>query len=144
MEDAGGQVLDRETRKISVADLSGAGLVVQTPQVFRARTVREWQTQAADFNTVPLPGREFRRTDRLLIRVVAQSSAAQPVVSARLLNRLGQEMTSPLTVSPAGRPGMTNVDAPLASIPPGDYLIEIKVAAGGEETTSLVAFRVTG
>lgn len=144
MEDAGGQVLDRETRKISVADLSGAGLVVQTPQVFRARTVREWQALAADFNTVPLPGREFRRTDRLLIRVVAQSSAAQPVVSARLLNRVGQEMTSPLTVTPAGRPGITNVDAPLASIPPGDYLIEIKVAAGGEETTSLVAFRVTG
>jgi VWFA-related protein len=144
IEDAGAQVLDREARKITVADLSGAGLVLHTPQVFRARTVREWQTLATEFNTVPLPGREFRRTDRLLIRVVAQSSTAEPVVSARLLNRLGQEMTSPLTVTPAGRPRTTNVDAPLASIPVGDYLIEITVAAGSEQTTSLVAFRVTG
>src|SRR4029450_11142042 len=47
VEDSGKQVLDRETRKIVVPSL-GVGLTMSTPQVFRARTVREFQTLAAD------------------------------------------------------------------------------------------------
>jgi hypothetical protein len=143
IEDGSGEVLDRETQTITVADLS-SGLVLTTPEVFRARTAREWQTLAADFDQLPLPIREFRRTDRLLVRVAARSDAGVPTVTARLLNRLGDAMTSPFEVAPSGRPGVTHIDAPLSSIPVGDYLIEIKAATGSEEKTSLLPFRVIG
>jgi hypothetical protein len=142
VEDAGNQVLDRETRKIVVPSL-GVGLTTSTPEVFRARTVREFQTLVADPAAVPLTEREFRRTDRLLIRVGAQSPASQtPTISARMLNRGGDEM-SPLQVTPAAFGGLTNIDVPLAALPTGEYLIEIKASDGGEQTVTLVAIRIT-
>jgi VWFA-related protein len=142
VEDAGNQVLDRETRKIVVPSL-GVGLTMSTPEVFRARTVREFQTLATDAAAVPLTEREFRRTDRLLVRLAAQSAATQaPTISARMLNRDGGEMTR-LSSTPAGFGGMTNIDVPLAALPTGEYLIEIKASDGAEQTTTLVAIRIT-
>lgn len=142
VEDAGNQVLDRETRKIIVPSM-GPGLTISTPEVFRARTVREWQALSADAAAVPLPEREFRRTERLLVRVGAQSAAGSPTLGARLLNREGGELAV-LTTSPAGFGGLTHIDAPLAAIPPGDYLIEIQASDGTEQTVTLVAIRITG
>jgi VWFA-related protein len=142
VEDAGNQVLDRESRKIVVPSL-GVGLTTSTPEVFRARTVREFQTLVADPAAVPLTEREFRRTDRLLVRVGAQSAASQtPTISARMLNRDGGEM-SPLQATAAAFGGLTNIDVPLAALPTGEYLIEIKASDGGEQTITLVAIRIT-
>ena len=141
IEDATSGVIDRETRKMDVPSL-GLGLTLSTPQVFRGRTLREWQTLAADPAAIPLPEREFRRTDHLLVRVAAASPGGPPTVTARLLNRDGGSMT-PLTVSPAGAPGVVNIDTPLASLPTGEFLIEISVTDGTEKTSTLVAIRVT-
>ena len=47
VEDASAEVLDRETRKIIVPGL-GLGLTLSTPEVFRGRTLPEWQALAAD------------------------------------------------------------------------------------------------
>jgi VWFA-related protein len=140
--DSTNQVLDRETRKIIVPSL-GVGLTMSTPEVFRARTAREFQQLAADQAAVPLTEREFRRTDRLLVRAAAQSGATEtPTMTARMLNRDGGEI-GPLTVSPAGFGNLTNIDVPLAALPTGEYLIEIKASDGGEQTTTLVAIRIT-
>ncbi len=142
VEDAGNQVLDRETRKIVVPSL-GVGLTMSTPELFRARTLREFQALSADPAAVPLTEREFRRTDRLLVRVGAQTAAAQtPSISARILNRDGGEM-NPLTISPAAFGGLTNIDVPLAALPTGEYLIEIKASDGAEQTVTLLAVRIT-
>jgi hypothetical protein len=142
VEDSGKQVLDRETKKIVVPSL-GVGLTMSTPEVFRARTQRELQTLLADATAVPLTEREFRRTDRLLIRVGAQSAASQtPRISARMLNRDGGEMT-PLAAMSAGFGDLTNINVPLAALPTGEYLIEIKATDGAEQTTTLVAIRIT-
>ena len=73
MEGKTAEVLDRETRKLIVPSL-GLGLTLSTPEVFRGRTVPEWQKLAADPAAVPVVEREFRRTDRLLMRVGAQSA----------------------------------------------------------------------
>jgi VWFA-related protein len=141
VEDAGAQVLDRETRKLVIPSL-GLGLTMSTPQVFRARTVREWQALAADPNPLPVPGREFRRADHLLIRLGAQSAAGTPTVTARVLNREGGEM-SVLTTSPAAD-GQTNIDAPLAALATGEeFLIEVTASDGSEKTSTLVAIRIT-
>jgi VWFA-related protein len=142
VENASADVLDRETRKLVVPSL-GLGLTLSTPQVFRARTQREWQTLAADAAAIPVPDREFRRTDHLLIRAAAQSPGGNPTLTARLLNRDGGEMVA-LATAPAGAAGLTNIDVPLANLSTGEFLIEINASDGGEKTSTLVAIRLTG
>jgi VWFA-related protein len=140
-EDATGEVIDRETRKITVPSL-GLGLTMSTPEVFRGRTLPEWQKLAADQAAVPAIEREFRRTDRLLVRVGAQSAAGTPVITARMLNREGGEMSVlPVTAAPFG--GLSQVDVPLAGMPAGEFLIELVAKDGTEQASSLVAIRVT-
>ncbi|HUP40062.1 MAG TPA: VWA domain-containing protein [Vicinamibacterales bacterium] len=141
VEDASAEVLDREIRKINVPSL-GLGLTLSTPEVFRGRTLPEWQVLAADAKAIPVVEREFRRTDRLLVRVAAQSAAGTPTLSARMLNRDGGEM-SVLPVTPAGFGAVSQIDVPLSPLPPGDFLIEVMAKDGGEQASTYVAFRVT-
>jgi hypothetical protein len=133
------EVLDRETREVAVPDLTAPQPIVSTPQLFRARTPREWQTFAADANAAPVIGREFGRTERLLFRFGVYGTGA-PAPSARLLNRAGQSMADiAVQPSPLGAP-LHQLDVPLGALAPGEYLIEI--TAG--DAQQLVAIRVTG
>jgi VWFA-related protein len=141
VEDATGEVLDRETRKLDVPSL-GLGLTISTPQVFRGRTLPEWQKLALDEMAVPAIEREFRRTDRLLVRVGAQSAAGAPVITARMLNREGGEMST-LAVQAAGFGGLSHIDVPLAALPAGEFLIEVTAKDGAEQAVSYIAVRVT-
>lgn len=141
VEGASAEVLDRETRKIIVPSL-GLGLSMSTPEVFRGRTLPEWQALAKDPMAIPAIEREFRRTDRLLIRVGAQSSGGTPVLTARMLNRDGGAMST-LPVTEAGFGGLSHIDVPLSPLPPGDFLIEVIAKDGAEQISTLVAFRVT-
>ena len=141
VEDATAEVLDREIRKINVPSL-GLGLTLSTPEVFRGRTLPEWQALAVDAKAMPVIEREFRRTDRLLVRVGAQSAAGTPTFTARMLNRDGGEM-SVLPVTPAGFGGLSQIDVPLSPLPTGDFLIEVTAKDGGEQASTYVAFRVT-
>jgi len=141
VEDAAGEVLDRETRKLVVPSL-GLGLTLSTPELFRGRTLPEWQKLAADPAAMPVIERDFRRTDRLLLRVGAQSAAGAPVLTARLLNRDGGEM-SVLPVTAAGFGDFSHIDVPLAALPAGDFLIEVTAKDGAEQASTLVAIRVT-
>ena len=43
----------------------------------------------------------------------------------------------------AGADGRSQIEVPLATLAPGEYLIEIKATAEGGEATELVGFRVT-
>ena len=140
VEDASAEVLDRETRKINVPSL-GLGLTLSTPEVFRGRTLPEWQSLAGDARAVPVTEREFRRTDRLLLRVGAQSAGGTPVLTARMLNRDGGEMSA-LPVAPAGFGGLSHIDVPLSALPVGDFLIEVIAKDGAEQASTFTAFRV--
>jgi hypothetical protein len=141
VQDASGEILDRETRKLMVPSL-GLGLTFSTPEVFRGRTLPEWQSLAADAKAMPVAEREFRRTDRLLVRIGAQSASGTPVLTARMLNREGGEMST-LPVTPANFGGLHQIDVPLAALPPGEFLIEVIAKDGGEQASTLVALRVT-
>jgi hypothetical protein len=120
----------------------GLGLTFSTPEVFRGRTVPEWQKLAADPAAVPVIEREFRRTDRLLFRIGAQSAGGTPAITARMLNRDGGEM-SVLPVTAAGFGGLSHIDVPLAALPVGEYLVEVTAKDGTEQASTLVAIRVT-
>ena len=138
----GAGTLDRENQTVEIPDFSGVQPSFSTPRVFRARTAREVQMLSADAAAVPAVGREFSRTERLLIRFDAYAPGTeQPAPTARLLNRAGTKM-SDVAVTPGGAPGSFVVDVGLNTVPPGEYLVEIAMTAAGSETTSLVPFRV--
>jgi VWFA-related protein len=144
VEGAGAQILDTETREITIPDLTSAQALLGTPEVHRARTAREFQQLKADADAVPTTVREFSRTDRLLIRVPAYGPAgASPVLNVHLLNRAGAPM-SELQAGPAPASSAQQIDLPLAGLAPGEYLVEIKSGEAGDETKELVGFRVTG
>jgi VWFA-related protein len=144
VEGIGAQVLDTETREITVPDLTSAQALLGTPEVHRARTAREFQQLKADADAVPTTTREFSRTDRLLIRVPAYGPAGtSPVLNVHLLNRAGAPM-SELQTSPSPASSAQQIDLPLAGLAPGEYLVEIKSGAAGDESKELVGFRVTG
>ncbi|HTM02184.1 MAG TPA: hypothetical protein VL173_01670, partial [Vicinamibacterales bacterium] len=60
-----------------------------------------------------------------------------------LLNRSGQKMLD-LQVAPAAAGPGYQLDVPLNSIPPGEYVVEITAKGGDAQKQELVAFRVTG
>jgi VWFA-related protein len=142
-----GQVeLDTEEREVSVPDLTSPDIMLGTPRLFVARTAREFQQLSSDPASVPTALRDFRRTERLLVRFNAFGKPTGPLtLTARLLNKQGQKMVD-LPVKTAEAEGQPNVvDLPLSSIAGGEYLLELSAGAEGQKpATELVAFRITG
>jgi hypothetical protein len=143
IEAEGGDLIDNDIRKLDVPDLTTPGAAISTPRVYRARTARDIQAVIRDAAAVPTAGREFSRTERLLVRFDAYAAGAEmPAVSAALLNRGGQKMADvPVAAASAG--GTHQIDLGLAAVAPAEYLLEITVKAGSEEKKELLAFRVT-
>jgi VWFA-related protein len=144
VEGADSQVLDTETREIVVPDLTAAQPLMGTPALLRARTARDFQQLRTATDVVPLAGREFSRIEHLLIRVpVYGPGGTTPPLRARLLNRAGSPMND-LQVEPAPTPGEQQIDLPLAALPPGEYVVEIRTGDQDGDAKELLAFRVTG
>lgn len=142
VEDAGASVLDSEVRDIAVPDLTGS-VSLGTPAVFRGRTARDLQALKSDPDPVPLVGREFSRTDRLLIRVAAYGPGTSvPRLTARLLNRTGQSMNELPVAAPAAPGERAEIELALGPISAGEYIIEINATGEGGDAQQLVAFRV--
>ena len=140
VEGVASQVLDAETRDIAIPDLTVAHAALGTPQVFRGRTVRDYQLLKADAGAIPLATREFSRTDRLLIRVPTYGpGGTTPSLNAHLLNRAGSAMNE-LQAVPSPNAGEQQLELPLSGLAPGEYVIEI---TAGDEAKELVGFRVT-
>ena len=145
VEGAGSSVLDTETRALTIPDLTAPSTSLSTPEVFRARTVREMQTIRADPQAVPVVGREFSRTDRVLIRTAAYGpGAAAPKITAHLLSRTGQKMAELPVTAPATPEKPSDIDCPLSGLATGDYVIQIDATGDGGDAQELLAFRVTG
>ena len=131
---AGGGTLDSEIRTIAVPDLTSPDAALSTPRVHRARTALDFRTISSDANAVPGVGREFSRTERLLIRFDVYGNGTATAV---LLNRSGQKMADvPVTATSVG--GTHQIDLSLASIATGEYLVEITVKGATGEAKELV------
>jgi hypothetical protein len=141
-----GGLIDSDDREFVVPDLTAPDLALGTPRVFVARTPRDYQAIRRDAGVMPTASRDFRRTDRLVIQTEPYAPGNAPVaMSARLLNRQGQRMADVPVNAPAeaGRPHV--IDLPLASLAPGEYLLEIGAATEGQSpVTELIPFRVGG
>ena len=135
---AGGGTLDSEIRTIAIPDLTAPDAAFSTPRVHRARNLLDFRTIAGDANAVPSIGREFSRTERLLIRFDVYGNATPTAV---LLNRGGQKMADvPVAATAVG--GTHQIDLSLASIATGEYLVEITVKGANGEAKELVPLRV--
>jgi VWFA-related protein len=136
-----GQVVDSSARDITVPDFSKTQVSISTPRVYRARTAYEMLAVRKNPDAAPTADRAFSRTERLLVRFSAYgAAAAQPEVTARLLNRAGQKMADvPVTVVP---PGLQQIEFPLSSLAAGEYLLEINAKTASGSAQELVAFRV--
>jgi VWFA-related protein len=144
VEGASSQVLDTETREISIPDMTSAQPTLGTPAVLRARTIPELNKLKADADAVPIAAREFNRTERLLIRVPTYGpGGTSPALKVHLLNRAGNPM-SELPSSPSPRAGEQQIEVPLAALPPGEYVLEIKAGDQDGDAKELLGFRVTG
>ena len=126
VEGATGGTLDSEVRDIEVPDFTSPQVSLSTPRLYRARTLPELRSITADPNAVPAAGREFSRTDRVLIRFSTYGPGTErPEATAILLNRAGAKM-SDVPVTPSAIPGTTHaITLALASIPAGKDLVEI-------------------
>jgi VWFA-related protein len=135
--DRTGEIVDRDTRSVDAQPAEGPLWLAAI--VHRAATPAEAHTLlAAD---APIyAGREFVRTDRLLIRVHAYGKADQPAtISGRLIDRRGATLL-PLAIS--GSPDTWRVDLPLASIAPGDFAIVFEAQSGDQRAETVVPLRV--
>jgi VWFA-related protein len=141
--DAANEIIDRDARTIDVPDLAGTALSVSTPALFRAQNVREYRALDRSLNATPFAGREFERTDRLLIRFeVHGAAAATATVTARVFSQWGKDLAE-LPIAPrASGDAPYEIDLPLSTVARGDYLVAISAAAGNEHPRILVPVRI--
>ncbi len=143
IEGDGTGTLDTEDRELAIPDLSAPEVILSTPKVWFARNALEFRSLTSA--TPPSATRDFRRTDRLLIRTDAYAPAGAPAtLTARLLNQQGTKMTDVTVTPPPDASTQTySIDLPLANLAAGQYLLELTGTSEGHKPVSeLVAFRI--
>jgi VWFA-related protein len=142
---ADGTKLDVGSQDFDVPELRPGRPVILPIQLFRAASAREFREISGDLNAAPLPGREFRRTETLLLRVPTFDASGNKVtVSARLLNPVGS-MVAELTPLPLDNPtALSQFDLSLARFAPGEYSIEVAVQSASGVARELIRLRITG
>ena len=119
-------------------------MILSTPRVWFARNAREFTALTSSLPPAPTASREFRRTDRLLVRLDAYAPAAAPTtVTAQLLNQQGTKMSDIAVIAPTDAMPSYSIDLPLANLAAGQYLLEITATSEGHKAVSeLIAFRL--
>jgi VWFA-related protein len=141
----GGEKLDTDSRDFEVPVLKPQRTLLLPPVVLATRSAREFRLAASEIDASPDPSREFRRTDRLLIRVPALSASADPPrVTAQLQNRTGQKMWDLVSVPGDAGTGVSQFDLPLAPLAPGDYFLHFTATGDAGPVEQRVSFKVTG
>ncbi len=135
-----GEVIDRVPRTLLVPDPAAATLRLTTPVVVRARNPLEWRTMAAAAEPPVHAGRDFDRTDRVLVRFAVQGSG-EVSLEAALLDKRGVRLSA-LPVQADLARGGHQIDLPLASIARGEYVVAIGARRGEQRAEAHLAFRI--
>jgi VWFA-related protein len=131
---ADGMATDRMKISLPRASANAAG-PPGTPRVFR----RGPSTGIAYVQTADST---FRRVERLRVSVSLGTAPAE--LSARLLDRRGVALAVPVAIEAREGDGqrVAVADTTLASLAPGDYLVELTVGEGGVSHVIILAFRI--
>jgi hypothetical protein len=140
---ASGESIDLEMRDIEVPDLWTPAVALSSPRVVRARDGRHYLALVGDAHAPGAASREFRRTDRLLIRFSAYArDGVTPEVIARLVSKTGDALAT-LAAARSTLEGATHqIDLPLANLASGDFVLRIEAKAGDATAVELVPLRV--
>jgi VWFA-related protein len=136
-----GEVLDAETRELTIPDYTHVQTTLSTPAIFRARTVKDVQNIRANASAAPTVDRDFSRSERLLIRVSAYApGGVTPTVVGKLLNRTGASMAD-LPMQAFGL-NTFETELPLSALAAGEYLIELTATTPSGTAKDTIAFKV--
>jgi len=138
-----GEKLDVDARDLEVPEMKGPAPLLLPPILIATQSAREFREVIADDNAAPDPSRQFRRTERLVIRVPAYSAGGPVAVSARLLNRLAQPLFN-LALVPGGGAGISQFDLTLAPLAPGEYYLQFTVDGPSGPVNQRVGFKIIG
>jgi len=141
LSETGGELKDRQDGTLDVPDFAKAPLSIATPALWRARTPIELRAIQGAAPPTAFAGRQFSRTDRVIVRFeVYGASAADATVTVVLLNKQGAKLAAmPLRKTDAGP---YEIDLPIASIARGEYVFEFDASAGADKAKALLSFRV--
>jgi VWFA-related protein len=142
---ADGGTLDTSMQDFDVPELRGPAPVILQPQLFTAASAREFRDIVSNENAAPLPARQFRRTERLLMRVPTYDPGGGEVkVSARLMNQVGTVLANLDRAGEfvAGQPAQ--FDLSLARFAPGEYSLEVAANTNAGTSRQLIRFKITG
>jgi VWFA-related protein len=146
-----GQIIDRDVRTVSVPDPSDSRLWMSSPALFRTQNALEYRNLDRSPAAMPFPGREFVRTDRVLIRF-SVGGAADAGASARIVSQWGKDLSDLPLARKTGdqnggtRPGAATdyeIDLPLSSVAKGEFLIAISAGSGADTVHAFVPIRIT-
>ena len=139
-----GQQIGSDMRDIDLPDLTGQRTLLSTPEILRARTAREFRLISTDLQAPPVVSREFSRSERLLVRVRAYAPEAErPMVTGRLLSRLGQPLRNLTPLASDRDTSVVQFDVLLSSLGNGEYGIELVAEGSPTQAKELILFRVT-
>jgi hypothetical protein len=135
-----GSLADRSDLELEIPDFAGAPLAIATPVLFRARTPLELRAIQSAAEPTPFAGRQFGRTDRVVVRFgVFGPGSKDATVTVALLSRLGAKLaTMPLKSTASGY----EIDLSIGSIARGEYVFEIVASRGADQAKTLLSFRV--
>ena len=140
VRDSTGEVIDREQREVPIPNPEKTTLALATPVLSRARSAAELRALATEPSPTVFAGRDFSRTDRLLVHVAPYgSTAAQANVTAELVGRRGSTLAE-LPMKPAR--GGYQLDLPLTSLATGEFLIAIVARTEADRVEAFVPIRI--
>jgi hypothetical protein len=142
---ADGTSIDKAAHDVDVPDINRTDPLILPPQLFPCASAREFREVSENPYAAPVPSREFRRTDRLFLRVPTHSkSGASVVVTARVVNRLGQVLREIQPMNPDNAAQIAQFDIPLSWLAPADYTIELIAKTSAGNAREVIRIRVTG
>lgn len=141
IRDNAGAVIDRDVMVVAVPDPAATALAVTTPVVYRARNPAELRAIAAETTPPVYAGRDFVRTDRLLVFFSTLGAADIGRVGATLMTAAGVKLTD-LPVQPDPRRRGYLIDLPLSTLARGEFVVSIDASRGDDRAEALVAIRV--
>ena len=143
IQDSSGEMIDREQRTVTVPDVKKTTLALTTPIVSRARSSAEFRSITSGTEPIAFAGREFSRSDRLLVRVAAYGSAsADAEVTAQLVGPRGTTLAE-LPIHSEGEGAGFRLDLPLSSLATGEFIIAIAARTPADRVETLVPLRIT-
>jgi len=143
VQDGRGDVIDRDVRTIEVPDPAAPVLGISSPALFRAQNALEFRSLDRSPGAMPFPGREFVRTDRLLIRFALHGAAASSAkVIARIISQWGKDLAELPVTRRGAEDTHYEIDLPLGSVARGDFLIAITAAADADSVRAFVPLRI--